>query len=200
MDGTVRHNLRSLEEDLGLYADEALTAGARAMNRAATSVRAEGVRQISAQLAGLKQGTIRRQTTIERATRKNMRAVVEFNAKRFRLFSNFATRQTKKGVPLRRLPWRIETLDGDVVSPSDLRRAFIQRSRRTSQPNIWIRIGEGRFPITALLAPSAATTFDQRGLAEGILRLGRDRFSVSFDSEAKFLTRKRGSFGAWYGS
>lgn len=189
--GTVKHDLLGLEARLRLHPQELLSADVRAKNRAATSTRALAVRRLQQDLPGLKAGAIRRQLKIIRATRANPRAVLEFSAKRFRLFGNFNTRQTKGGVRASRLPWRLEDLDGDIIPPQVLAHAFIQRSTRTGVPNVWIRVNKMRYPITALLASSLATAFNKRGLGVELIAYGRGRFRAVFAQEMKYRISQR---------
>lgn len=193
--GTVHHDLAKLEERLRLHPKELLAADVRTKNRAAGSTRTEAVRQLGALLGGVKAGAIRRQIKMLRATPQAPRAVLEFSVKRFRLFSNLAARQTTRGVALRRVPWRIEALDGDVVPPQVLAHAFIQRGRQSGVPNVWIRAGTKRYPITALLVSSLATAFKDRGLGPGLLAFGRNRMRVVFAQEMKFRVSSRLSRG-----
>lgn len=191
MNGTVQHNLDSLGRALELSADEALAAGVRSMNRAATTVRAESVRHIAEFLPGLKLASIRRQTKIDRASNTTRRAIIEISAKRFRLYSNFTTRQSKHGVPLRRFPWRMESADGEEISPAELRKAFIQRGRQSGRPNVWVRLGKQRFPITAIFAASAAMTFRERNLGPELMDIGRQRLKDVYEQETRFLLSRR---------
>lgn len=184
--GTVHHDLRALEAALREYPRALLQADVRTKNRTAAATRTEAVRRLRAELPGLKAGVIRRQMKIVRATSTNPRALLEFTAKRFRLFGNFNARQTKGGVRVSRLPWRIETLDGDIVPPQILAHAFIQRGRRSGVPHVWIRVGPQRYPITALLGSSLATAFKQRGLGSELIAFGRSRFRIVFGQEMRY--------------
>lgn len=189
----VRHDLQRLEARLGAYPRERMIAAVRAFNRAMTTVRAEGARSMAAELPGLKIGTIKRQMKQRRATQANPVAVLEFTAKRFRLFGNFADRQTRRGVPLRRMPWRLENLEGEEVRPAALAHAFIQRARVSGVPNVWLRtslVGK-RYPISAVLAPSLASAFVQRRIGQALLRIGRARLAVVLEQEMKFRLSKR---------
>lgn len=189
----VRHNLNRLEAELGLYPNELRRAAVRALNRTITTVRAEASRSMQKEYPGLRIGPIKRQMVLKRATFNAPIAVITFSHKRFRLFGNFASRQTARGVPLRRLPWRIETLEGETVQPAELAHAFIQRSRRTGVPNVWIRTSlvKQRYPITALLAPSLASTFVERHLGDKLVAIGHARFNAVLLQERRFSLRIR---------
>lgn len=185
-----RHDMRRLELDMALYPREAMEATARAFNRTATTVRAEGSRILSREYPGLKIASIKAKIKQQRATRALLRASLAFSPKRFRLFGNFTERQTRRGVALRRAPWRLEALDGDVIPPQALSHAFIQRAR-TGVANVWLRVGRKRYPITAVVAASLATAFVERRIGDELMRIGRARFAVVLDQEAKFSLRQR---------
>jgi hypothetical protein len=189
--GTVHHDLRGLEERLRLHPRELLAADVRTKNRTAASTRSEAVRQLSRALGGVKAGAIRRQIRMQRATPQVPRAVLEFSHKRFRLFGNVNVRQTKRGVPLSRLPWRMEALDGDVIPPQALTHAFIHRGRQSGVPNVWIRVGTSRYPITAILVSSVSTAFRDRGLGTALIAYGRARQRSVFAQEMKFRVSNR---------
>lgn len=186
----VRHSLKRLEKSLNQYAAEQMAAHVRASNRAMTTVRKEGATEMRAVLPGLKVGTIKRQMKQDRATRLSPAAVLTFTANRFRLFAGFGARQTASGVRISGAPWRIETADGQTVSPAQLSQAFIQRSRASGSPFVFLRAGAARYPITSLLAPSLATAFAERGIGAGLVRIGRARYAVVLEQERKFRLSK----------
>lgn len=188
--GTVRHDLARLEGALRLHPKELMAAHLRTINRTASHVRTHAVREMGAVLPGLKSAVIRRQTRLMLAKQANPRSVLQFSAKRFRLFDNFVGFSTR-GVRLRRTPWRLEDLEGVVVPPSALAKAFIQRARASGVPNVWIRLGAKRYPITALLASSLSSAFSAGGIGAGLVQRGRARFPVVFDQEMKFRLAKK---------
>jgi hypothetical protein len=182
---SVSHTLKAYEARLAGLPKERMAAAVRSLNRAMTTVRAEASRDMGKEYPGLKIGTIKRQMRMKRATRGDPAASVTFSAKRFRLFGNWNVRQTRKGV-LGRLPFRwIETASGELVRPSELSRAFIQRSK-AGTPNVWIRVGKDRYPIEALVASSLATAFVERAIGRRLGKVARERFAVVFAQEVSF--------------
>jgi hypothetical protein len=140
---------------------------------------------------GLRSGAIRGQIKLERATADNPRGVVAFSNKRFRLYGNWVRTQTKRsGVRASRLPYRIETLDGETVPPQILRHAFIQRPKDGGAINVWIRIGTKRYPITALLGPSLSSTLVERHIKQSAVAVGHQRFRIALAQEARFRKLK----------
>lgn len=187
--GRVSHTLARLEAAVLLHPKELLAANVRAKNRAVASVRTEAVRLLRPLFPGLKAGSIRRQLKITWAKAKDPRAILEFSAKRFRLFGNFNARQTKRGV---RAPnvWRLETLDGVVVPAQILAHAFIQRGRASGVPHVGVRMNTRRYPITTLQGSSLATTFRSRYLGDILLNFGRRRFRIVLDQEMRYRIAK----------
>lgn len=181
----VKHDLNRLQVSLGSYPNHVMGAATRAINRSMVTIRTQAVRDMRAALGGIKAGVVQRQLRMTNARRGKLDASLEFSAKRFRLL-NFDARQTTTGVRLRKMPWRLETLDGEPVTPADLRHAFIQRARTNNSAHVWVRVGKKRYPITAILAPSLAEAFVQRHIGEALVRIGHARFRAVLDQEMRF--------------
>jgi hypothetical protein len=193
MQVNVKHDLQRLGAAFDLYPRELMSAAVRAQNRVMTTVRRVAVNELHPQFAGLKKGSLRRQLKIATATARSPSASLEFSAKRFRLFGNFNARQTKSGVRLTRMPWRLETASGDAVSPASLAHAFIQRPRTGGAVNVWVRAGARRYPITSIVVSGLAAAFRDRHLGVGLVALGRARFAIEFRREAQFRLSQRSS-------
>lgn len=190
-----KHTLDRLSRDLELTPQDTMRAGVGAINGSIRTTIAYAARVLGRSYTGLKIGSIKRQIRAEWASPKQqeIKGAVEFTRKRFRLLSNFRATQTRRGVRLGRGgPWRVETLDGQTVPPAALAHAFIQRARRGGE-QVWIRVGQKRYPITALLAPSLAVTVSEDGknLMPFVLATAAERFTTVFGQRAKFLAAKR---------
>jgi hypothetical protein len=185
-----KHDLQRLEDALGLYPQELLAAAVRSQNRVMTTLRAQGAKELAPQFVGLKISALKRQLKITRATAREPAAVLEFSAKRFRLFGNFNTRQTSHGVSVSRLPWRLEAADGDELPRQVLAHAFIQRARG-GRPNVWIRVGTKRYPIIGIFVSAPAAAFRDRDLGTNLTALGRFRFAIELKREAQFRLSMR---------
>ena len=205
----ILHTLDEYSRRLGLLNEERMQAAVRTLNRTMTTVRAEGAREMAGIYPGLKIRTIKAQMKFARATRGRPEAVITFSGKRFRLFGNWPLTKTvtakgvrtrlrgfgsaRAGVALPRLPFRVETGDGVAVSAAELRQAFIQRAASSGVPNVFIRTGRGRYPISVLVAPSLAAAFVEKGIGDALSRSARMRFETVFVQEAKFRLSKRGA-------
>ena len=187
----IRHTLGKLSAELGLYPKEHKAAAVRALNRTMTTVRAESARTLQKEYPGVKIADLKKRLKFRRATSKQMSAAIDFSGRRFVLFGNFGMRAVGKwGVRFRKLPWRIEGVSGDVVTPEILARAFRQRGTG-GRANVMARWTKFRQSHEILLAPGVARALGERGIGDALVRLGRNRFAVVFVQEAKFRLSKR---------
>lgn len=187
----IRHTLDRLSADLGLFPKEHMAAAVRALNRTMTTVRAEAARSLQKEYPGVKVGDIKKRLRFRRASAREMRAAIVFSGRRFVLFGNFGMRAVGKwGVRFRKLPWRIEGVSGDPVSPEILARAFRQRGTG-GRANVMSRWSKYRQSAEILLAPGVARALAERGIGDALVRVGRSRFAVAFAQEAKFRLSKR---------
>lgn len=184
-----RHNLARLIQDLTQYPGELMAASARAKNKSAVSAVAAAARDVQHELVGLKIGAIKRQMVIKKATITNNTASIVFTSKRFRVFGSIpiTTVKTKQGTGVRipRLPFRLELADGSSITAEQFRRMFVQRAR-SGKVNVWTRVGAKSRPIEAVVAPSLAHVFRERGVGARTLNYWRDRFQVVLEQEMKF--------------
>lgn len=188
----VRHGLARLQADLGLYPKETLAAAVRSLNRTMTTVRKSAADVLKSDYAGVKVAALKARMKLVRATQRNASAAIEFSGKRFALYGNFAMRsQGRWGVKFGKLPWRIETITGEQVSPEMLARAFRNRSRRGGRATVFARLSPARASFEVLVAPGLARALVEREVGEALVRIGRARFDVVFEQEAKFRLSKR---------
>ncbi len=187
----IRHSLGKLSAELGLYPKEHKAAAVRALNRTMTAVRAEAARALQKEYAGVKIATLKKRLRFRRASQKEMRAAIDFSGRRIVLFGNFGMRAVGKwGVRFGKVPWRIEGVSGDPVTPAILARAFRQRGTG-GRANVMSRWTKFRQSAEILLAPGVARALAERGIGNALVRLSRSRFSVVFEQEAKFRLSKR---------
>jgi hypothetical protein len=188
----VRHDLAKLQADLGLYAKETMAAAVRALNRTMGTVRKEAAHELASDYAGIKIGALKARMKLLRATQKSARAAVEFSGRRFPLYGNFAMHASGRwGVKFGRLPWRIETISGDTVTPEMLARAFRNRARASGRASVFARHTAARLSFEVLVAPGLARALEERAIGDALIRVGHARFSVVFEQEAKFRLSKR---------
>jgi hypothetical protein len=188
---TVTHTIEHLQAKLGALPQERMAAATRAVNRTMTTVRAEAARVMRNDYPGIRAGALKARMKLKRATRLNPSAAIVFSGKRFSLFRNFSMRRVGQfGVRFTKLPWRIETIDGDRVTPEMLSRAFVQRARSSGQASVFSRHTKARDSFEVLVAPGVARAFSERQRAH-LTALARQRFAVVFQQELKFRISKR---------
>jgi len=169
----IRHNLKTAVARLEVRSQKVINlATVRALNRTATSVRAEASRQINSRYR-IKIAAIKKQLRIKKADRFVQVAEIIASGRRIPLIE-FAARQTRKGVTVR------------VTSTRKLvRHAFIA-TMPSGHRGVFARKGERRLPIQQLFAMSLPQAFTQRYVVAAMKRVGRERFRVEFDRELKF--------------
>jgi len=189
----LKHSLGGFEAHLAGLAGARMKAAVRALNRTMTTVRAEAARAMAREYEGLKIGTLKRQMRFKRATASEADASITFSNRRFRLYGNWNVRHSRgQRVRLARLPFRVETGEGRRLDPAALSGAFLQRAKSNGTPNVFLRVGRARYPITALVAPSLSSAFVERQVGEKLARIARTRFAVVFAQELKFRLATRG--------
>lgn len=169
-----------------------LEAAPRAINRALTSGRSESVRLLRAEYGGLRASQLRARIKIQRATRARPRGALVFSGRRLALYGSFGMRAMGRfGVRFRKLPWRLETIDGDAVTPQMLERAFRQRGKTSGRASVFARHTQARESLEVLLAPGVARALTERRLEPKIRQVLRSRYAAVLDQEIKFRLSKR---------
>jgi len=195
----ISHNLAELQRKYSLLPEELLRAVPRSINRTMVAVSKEGTTQLRLLYPGIKVGGLLKRMKRESATASLLRAAIVFSAGRFNLYGNFGMQAFGKfGVRFRKLPWRIETLSGDPVTPDMLARAFRNRLRAGGRATVFSRHTKHRLSAEILLAPGLAVAYTERHLGAKLAAVARKRFPEVFLQQARFLLSKR-SLGAWMG-
>lgn len=187
----IRHDLGRLSANLGLYANERMAAAVRSQNRTMTTVRKEAAGKLSDEYAGVKVATLKGRMKLQRSTRSQPSAAIVFSGKRFALYGNFSMRAFGRwGVRFSKLPWRIETISGEPVSPEMLARMFRNRGRG-GRATVFARHTAVRTSQEVLVAPGLARALTEKHIGEGLARRARERFAMVFLQEANFRLTKR---------
>lgn len=187
----LKHELADLEARLGLLPRERLQAAVRAINRTMTTVRAESARALQREYPGVRIADLKRRLRFKRASQREPSAMLEFSGRRIALYDNFGMRGIGKwGVRFSKLPWRLEGVGGDPVSPEILARAFRNRGRG-GRATVFSRWTKHRLSHEVLVAPGPARAFAERGIGDAMTRLARTRFATVFLQEANFRLSKR---------
>lgn len=154
----------------------------RALNRTATTVRAEAARLIREEY-NLKVGTIKDQIRIERATRQRLAAKVIASGRPIPLIE-FSPNQTRDGVTVK-----------VKQSRKLIRHAFIA-TMPSGHQGVYIRRGFGndrapRLPIDQLFSISLPVAFTRKQILKALVDVVRRRFPEAFRQEARFIMLKK---------
>lgn len=188
----IRHTMHDLAARYRATGRERVAAAARALNRVMTTVRKEAARELAKEYVGIKVSSLKARLKLKRAKASDLSAAVIFSGKRIALYGNFGMRTKGRfGVSFRRLPWRIETITGDPVTPEMLARAFRQRSTRSGRADAFARQSKARLSFEILLAPGVARALTERKIGTALRRLAVQRFAIVYEQETRFRVGKR---------
>lgn len=162
---SVRRQFRGLEGQID-------RAAARALNRAATSVRSVATKEIARESGIRPQRAVRDRLRIRKATPKYLIAEVGIGAWTPNL-ARFMARQVKKGVSA--AAWGKRKL---------YPRVFLANKGRT----VFKRVGKERLPIEPVFGPKIHKTFLEQKVVEAMRAIGRSRFATEFAREVKRRT------------
>lgn len=180
----VRHNLQGialsykrLAEDLR---DKAMV---RALNKTATTVRAEAAREIRKEY-NLKIGAIKDQIQIIRATGSKLTAIVRASGRPIPLIQ-FDARwsRTMAGASVRVKKTR-KTVRGAFIAK--MKSGHIGVFTRTQKSGAVAK----RSPIRQLFSLSLPAAFTQRTVADALVKVAKERFPVVLEQEARFALRR----------
>lgn len=160
------------------YRDQAAS---RALNRTATTVRAEAARMIGHDY-NMKISAAKGQMEIRRATKNDLRAAVQVSGRPIPLIE-FDARQVRAGVSVKVKGTR------KVVS-----HAFIA-TMKTGHKGVYVRIGPPgdlapRLPIKQLYSLSLPVAFTQKQIVDALLTVATERFAETMAQEVRFIQLK----------
>jgi len=188
---TISDTLDQLAARLDEYPRQRNLAASRALNRAMSAARKQSSTWLRGIYPGIKVAQLKARMGMKLSTSSTLTAVLTFSGKRFALYGNFGMHSFGQfGVSFSGLPWRIETVSGEVVTPEMLQRAFRNRSTRSGKPLVFSRHTKVRTSQEVLVAPGLARAVDERGLKKPILQLARDRFGVVLQQEVTYRLSK----------
>lgn len=173
----VRHDLNEIALFYGGMAEGIRDkATVRALNRTATTVRAEAARKINAVYA-MKIGDIKDRIQIINATRGQLKAVVRARGGVMSL-SGFNPRQNNSGV---------------MVTVKRGGRKLIRHAFLLQKPGgspVFERVGKARLPIKKLFTLSLPQAFTNEQVLDALKEVAAKRFAEAFRQEARFYMRK----------
>jgi hypothetical protein len=179
----VRHSFGKYASRLEIHKRDRIKAAVTAMNRATVSARAHAARMLREEYGGaLKVSTIKARMKLKRAQNAAPTSDITFSGRRISLYGNFGMRGIGRwGVRFTRLPWKVETIGGEEVSPDMLQRAF--RQRGATRAAVFARLGRARYPIAILVAPGIARALEEGDNKSKVVDRLRERFDEVFESD-----------------
>lgn len=175
---SVQADISGALRKLQLTKEEASKAIPRALNKTATTARAEAAREIKAAGYKLKIGDLKKSITIKRASRAVLTAQVTASGKPIPL-SRYGARQNRKGVSVAVLKGR-KTITG----------AFLA-TMPSGHRGVFVRQGKGRLPIDQKFGPSVPDAFSNKVVQGALRRVIRERFNVVLAQELRFARLRK---------
>lgn len=179
----VRDDFRRVAVQFEIRTKTLLDAAAiRALNRTATTVRAEATRQIRGRY-NLKAGTVREQLRIERANRNRLTSAVVASGAPIPLYE-FGARQTQKGVTVAVKKGQRKLVRGVFIAkmPSGKIGVFGRDGRFGRRGNPKLERISMKYSI------SLPRTFTQRQILAALKKTAADRFRIELARELRFRT------------
>lgn len=177
----VKTDLRQTALNLRVTAGKVIDAAAvRALNRTATTVRAEASRRIRERY-NLKAAVIKEDLRIWRAQRGRLESQVIARGRPIRLI-DFGARQVKTGVSVQVVRGRgRKTIGG----------AFVARMK-SGLVGVFERRGKARLPIDQLYSIGVPAMFSQQQILKALRGVAGDRFRRELARELKFRSGQNG--------
>jgi minor tail protein Z (GPZ) len=180
----VRSDLNAVIVSLEGYRKELIDgAVVRALNRTATTVRAEAAREIHDVYQGLKIGDIKDQIRVERATRITMRTIISVSGRPIPIIK-FSATQTRLGVTVKVKDQRKLIRHAFIaMMPGGHKGVFIRRGPPGSLVS--------RLPIDQIFSVSLPVAFSNKKIMNAVVRAARERFPGALAQEANFVKLKK---------
>jgi len=180
----VKHDMRAIIVGLENYRKE-LVDGAvvRALNRTATTVRAEAARDIHDEYPGLKIGAVKDRIDIQKANKVTQRVVISVSGRPIPIVE-FAARQIAAGVTVK------------VKGARKLLRGAFIATMPTGHIGVFYRRGfrgarSARLPIDQVFSISLPVAFSNKKVMDAVVRSAKERFPGALSQEVRFLKLKK---------
>jgi hypothetical protein len=174
---SVTHNLKAVSLAYKDLADKYVNqATVRALNKTATTVRAEAARKIGREY-NIKIGAAKSQMWISRANRGRVMASITVSGRPIPLVE-FDARQTRRGVTVKVKGTR------KVVAG-----AFIA-TMKTGHRGVYVRSTGKRLPIRQLFSLSLPVAFSQKQIMDALLQAASARFAETLRQEVRYAQLK----------
>lgn len=172
--------LRGIERKLKKMGGNVYTAATiSALNKTATSARAEGAREIAKRMGGPRIGDIKREMRLIRAQKIGLSALIVAEGSPLGLDS-FRVRQLKKGVS--------HTAYG--AKRRVIRGAFIAKSKAKQERGVYVRRGPDRYPIKKLFGPGIARTMGSKEVQDAMFKVIKAKLTPNLQREIRYRLSK----------
>jgi len=180
----VRHDMRAIIVGLEDYRKELVTgAVARALNRTATTVRAEAAREIHNEYQGLKINAVKDRISIQKATKITQRVIISVSGRPIPVIE-FDARPTKLGVTIKVKGTRKLLRHAFIATmPGGHKGVFIRRGNRN--------VLAARLPIDQIFSISLPVAFSNKKVMDAVVRSAKERFPGALSQEVRFLKLKK---------
>lgn len=176
----VRSDVREVERALGGMKKGVATVVTRAANKAIRSARTASVRAIAKDLPGVRQKRIRDMMTMRLARTTSWSAYIEPRDGRRIPISEFAARQTQRGVTYR-------TQEGRRLIPG----AFLA-TMKSGHSGVFKRKGKRRLPIYETFGPSIPFVFIRARIQQPIDKAAREDWTREAYRQIELLRTQQG--------
>lgn len=182
----VRVDIKGVKASLGKLRDEVSDrATVRALNKVATTVRAEASKEIRA-VYNIKAKVAKGEIAITKARKNYLVAFVTASGKRLPLIE-FDARWNRKSPPPIGASVKVLTKGGRKA----VRGAFIAKAKG-GKLGVFRRTGAARKPIEYLLSVGVRQAFASKAVNAALIKIVRQRFPIVFEQEYRFAISKLG--------
>jgi len=172
--------IKALERSLKSFGGKMGTVMSRALNKTATTGRAEISRELSKRI-GIPVGKVKDKIKLHKASFTNWRSAVTLSGRRFSLL-DMKAKQLKAGVKYQQAETRQRVL---------IRSAFTA-TMSSGHQGVFKRKGSDRLPISELFGPSLAGLYGgAEDLAARILRQARQRLEQNIAYQVELILKRR---------
>jgi hypothetical protein len=181
---SVKHDMHAIVVGLDNYRKDLIDgAVVRALNRTATTIRAEAARDINEEYPGLKIGAIKDKIDIQRANKITQRAIVSVSGRPIPIVE-FAARQTAAGVTVK------------VKGTRKLLRGAFLATMPSGHIGVFYRRGPpgarvARLPIDQVFSISLPVAFSNKRVMDAVVRAAQERFPDALSQEVRFIKLKK---------
>lgn len=183
---SVRGDISRALRKLDVTKEQARKAIPRALNKTATTARAEAAREIKSAGYGLKIAAIKKSITVVRANSTQLRAIVRASGRPIPLIE-YGARQTRPGVTVTVLNGR-KLIKGAFIAtmPTGHRGVFVRNAATRKRVVRNGRVTSSGLPIRELYGPSVPQAFANTVVQAALESAIRQRFPEVLRQELRF--------------